>query len=107
MQNPWKTLGFMKKMVYKIPPGGGGKPYPASGLKLKHVHYVKPSIYLPTKLIQESRTSVFVFRSLESDTCKFGVIVVFPGHINIFTEKSKHVHNVKPSLLFTDFHDPR
>ena len=33
LQNPCKTLGFMKNMVYKIPPGGGGKPYPASGLK--------------------------------------------------------------------------
>ena len=33
LQNPCKTLGFMKNMVYKIPPGGGGgKPYPASGL---------------------------------------------------------------------------
>ena len=31
LQNPRKTLGFMKNMVYKIPPGGG-KPYPASGL---------------------------------------------------------------------------
>ena len=27
-----KTLGFKKNMVYKIPPGGGAKPYPASGL---------------------------------------------------------------------------
>ena len=34
LQNPRKTLGFKKNMVYKIPPGGGGgKPYPASGLK--------------------------------------------------------------------------
>ena len=38
LQNPCKTLGFMKNMVYKIPPRGGGggggrdKPYPASGL---------------------------------------------------------------------------
>ena len=32
LQNPRKTLGFNKNMVYKIPPGGGGKPYPASGL---------------------------------------------------------------------------
>ena len=34
LQNPRKTLGFKKIMVYKIPPGGGGKPYPASGLKV-------------------------------------------------------------------------
>ena len=33
LQNARKTLGFKKNMVYKIPPGGGGgKPYPASGL---------------------------------------------------------------------------
>ena len=32
LQNPCKTLGFKKNMVYKIPPGEGGKPYPASGL---------------------------------------------------------------------------
>ena len=34
LQNPCKTLGFKKNVVYKIPPGGGGKPYPASGLKI-------------------------------------------------------------------------
>ena len=35
-QNPCKTLGFKKNMVYKIPPGGGGgKPYPASGLHVR------------------------------------------------------------------------
>ena len=35
LQNPRKTLGYTKNMVYKIPlggGGGGGKPYPASGL---------------------------------------------------------------------------
>ena len=32
LQNPCKTLDFKKNMVYEIPPGGGGKPYPASGL---------------------------------------------------------------------------
>ena len=35
LQNPLKTLGFKKNVVYKILPGGGGgggKPYPASGL---------------------------------------------------------------------------
>ena len=37
LQNPRKTLGFKKNMVYKIPPGGGGKPYPASGLGLELV----------------------------------------------------------------------
>ena len=34
LQNSCKPLGFKKNMVYKIPlgGGGGGKPYPASGL---------------------------------------------------------------------------
>ena len=32
LQNPCKALSFKKNMVYKIPPGGEGKPYPASGL---------------------------------------------------------------------------
>ena len=32
LQNPCKTFGFKKNMVFEIPPeGGGGKPYPASG----------------------------------------------------------------------------
>ena len=36
LQNPRKILGFKKNMVYKIPPGGGGKPYPASGLIIQY-----------------------------------------------------------------------
>ena len=32
LQNARKTLGFKINMVHKISPGGGGKPYPASGL---------------------------------------------------------------------------
>ena len=33
LQNAHKTLGFKKNLVFKISPGGGGgKPYPASGL---------------------------------------------------------------------------
>ena len=39
LQNPRKTLGFKKNMVYKIPPGGGGKPYPASGLITQMIQY--------------------------------------------------------------------
>ena len=45
LQNPCKTLGFKKNMVYKIPPGGGGKPYPASGLlhnDCSHIEVVHP-----------------------------------------------------------------
>ena len=40
LQNPCKTLGFKKNMVYKIPPGGGGKPYPASGLMRPSINSV-------------------------------------------------------------------
>ena len=32
VQKTRKTLGFMKIMVYKITPGGEGKPYLATGL---------------------------------------------------------------------------
>ena len=39
LQNPCKTLGFKKNMVYKIPPGGGGKPYPASGLDISPCNF--------------------------------------------------------------------
>ena len=35
LQNTSMTLGFKKIMVYKTPPGGGGKPYLARGLFLK------------------------------------------------------------------------
>ena len=34
LQNPCKTLGFKKIMVYKIPPGGGG------------VNHIQPVAYL-------------------------------------------------------------
>ena len=39
LQNPRKTLGNKKNMVFKIPPVGGGKPYPASGLIGLRVKY--------------------------------------------------------------------
>ena len=32
LQNTSKTIGFQKIMVYKTPPGGGGKLYLARGL---------------------------------------------------------------------------
>ena len=34
LQIPCKALGFKKNMVYKIPPRGEGKQYPASGLSV-------------------------------------------------------------------------
>ena len=49
LQNPCKTFGFMKNMVYKIPPGGGGKPYSASGLMFKHILAHLPTTVVPTK----------------------------------------------------------
>ena len=42
LQNPRKTFGLKKNMVYKIPPGGGGKPYPASGLGEIMIGYLLP-----------------------------------------------------------------
>ena len=34
LQNPFKTLGFKKNMVFEVSPEGGGKPYLASGQKV-------------------------------------------------------------------------
>ena len=48
LQNPCKTLGFKKNMVYKIPPGGGGKPYPASGLFLSSSEHMLPIKFTDT-----------------------------------------------------------
>ena len=36
LQNPRKTLGFKKNMVYKIPPGGGGG----------EVNHIQPVAYM-------------------------------------------------------------
>ena len=44
LQNSCKTLGFKKIMVYKIPPGGRGKPYPASGLIILVAEYVSMTL---------------------------------------------------------------
>ena len=51
LQNPRKTLGFKKNIVYKIPPGGGGKPYPASGLLVTNT------------IVAESILFVWIFRA--------------------------------------------
>ena len=60
LQNPRKTLGFKKNMVYKIPPGGGGKPYPASGLNQSGHENPKTILFLITALIRGNsmRTSI-------------------------------------------------
>ena len=66
LQNPCKTLGFKKNMVYKIPPGGGGKPYPASGLKI--VVYLFGEIYSQYK---STFIKSFLFRVLFIKTFLF------------------------------------
>ena len=54
LQNPRKTLGFKKNMVYKIPPGGGGgKPYPASGLLGLYLMMLDPSVKFNMKLMHQ------------------------------------------------------
>ena len=48
LQNPCKTLGFKKNMVYKILPGGS-KPCPASGLNglvLQNSKYFQVDIFI-------------------------------------------------------------
>ena len=53
LQNPCKTLGFKKNMVYKIPPGGGGgggKPYPASGLYVLGAQNNRPIVIVTVLL---------------------------------------------------------
>ena len=59
LQNPCKTLGFKKNIVYKIPPGGGGgKPYPASGL-----------------ISESALTSFFAFFNIKKNPAKHGAAV--------------------------------
>ena len=61
LQNRCKTLGFKKNMVYKIPPGGGGKPYPASGLGSETLcaidtHIVRVTTYTHKDVPKSKRT---------------------------------------------------
>ena len=53
LQNPPKTLGFKKNMVYKIPPGGG-KPYPASGLLI-----LRPMSSKSNQLVSVSKQCIY------------------------------------------------
>ena len=52
LQNSCKTLGYKKKMVYKIPPGGGGG----------GVNHIQPVAYMKT-VCQSTRLAV------SSDQC--------------------------------------
>ena len=62
LQNPCKTLGFKKNMVYKIPPGGG------------EVNHIQPVAYIVTKqkclnkLIQEINNNVCLLVCLSKNT---------------------------------------
>ena len=68
LQNPCKTLGFKKNMVYKIPPGGGGKPYPASGLKINSLINTNPGRTCNSRLLGLSKVqftcNIFALKSI-------------------------------------------
>ena len=69
LQYPCKTLGFKNNMVYKIPPGGGGKPYPASGLNgfdsgIISVGIHSDSVELSIDCLQDENTT----EAVESDS---------------------------------------
>ena len=66
LQNPCKTLGFKKNMVYKIPPGGGGKPYPASGLFEKNLRHFVSRAVLSYFLLNISGYHLEIFYILSS-----------------------------------------
>ena len=55
LQNPCKTLGFKTNMVYKIPlgGGGGGKPYPASGLSCDTGNSVKTLYFCSREVLRD------------------------------------------------------
>ena len=56
-----KTLGFQKIMVYKTPPGGGGKPYLARGLCSSQLGQLNDHLFGKDLLI---RFTVHVFKGL-------------------------------------------
>ena len=49
LQNPCKTLGFRKNMVYKIPPGGG------------EVNHIQPVAYYDKSVHTEEETYFYDF----------------------------------------------
>ena len=79
LQNPCKTLGFKKNMVYKIPPGGGGggKPYPASGLNVITATNPSPSSH---EINTVKKRGPFPVKEMYH---KFGKIVIFSKQYKI------------------------
>ena len=68
LQNTAKTLGFQKIMVYKTPPGGGGKPYLARGLCVQCYTELLLGIFKkgPTPpLCSEKGATVFCHRAIQ------------------------------------------
>ena len=76
LQNPCKTYGFKKNMIYKIPPGGG-KPYPASGL-------LYAVFFLPIRLKLKRTVSMrqYTYSQLHANSLYF---VVMNRMISTFT----------------------
>ena len=70
LQNPCKTLSFKKDMVYEIPPGGGGKPYPASGLSTQRSASSEARIRHPSIPSQAlyHRATVLLLQGMIRDT---------------------------------------
>ena len=73
LQNPCKTLGFMKNMVYKILPGGGGKPYPASGLSgdCSEKQHLKGASYLRCTSVQTDELLFAIIREETSNLHRY------------------------------------
>ena len=74
LRNPRKTLGFKKKMVYKIPPGGGGKPYPASGL----IELVPLNLFIPSSDMFADRSKAVLLLWNFCYLCFMFVFIMLP-----------------------------
>ena len=64
LQNTSKTLGFQKIMVYKTPPGGGGKSYLARGLM--HLQYVSTTRPWQNLTCQVENVNQSVIRGMDN-----------------------------------------
>ena len=64
LQNTSKTLGFQKTMVYKTPPGGGGKPYLARGLHENKS--IRLQLFLLSKINFKGDMSIKENKTIES-----------------------------------------